>query len=122
MLATGSAWLEAQRTAYLSTEVIYDRSGVQVTLSATVGRTEFEQTDDYGIVHRLESRDFLIIAADLVLSGELTTPQSGDLIRETAGTGSVIYEVMAPGGEPPWRYSDLYRTTLRIHTKQVDTT
>jgi len=30
-----------------------------------------------------------------------------------------IYEVMAPGNEPPWRYSDPYRRTLRIHTKLI---
>ena len=47
-------------------------------------------------------------------------PQAGDKIAEVLGAELVIYEVMAPGREPCWRYSDPYRITLRIHTKQVD--
>ena len=35
------------------------------------------------------------------------------------GADTQLYEVMAPGGEPPFRYSDPYRRTLRIHTKHV---
>ena len=31
-----------------------------------------------------------------------------------------VYEVIRPGDEPCWRWSDSYRQTLRIHTKQVD--
>jgi hypothetical protein len=64
---------------------------------------------------------FLIHAADLVLGGSPTLPERGDLIRETQGTKIFIYEVMAPGKEPPWRWSDVYRKLLRIHTKQVGT-
>jgi hypothetical protein len=32
-----------------------------------------------------------------------------------------VYEVNAPGGQPPWRYSDPYRKALRIHTKHIGT-
>jgi hypothetical protein len=48
-------------------------------------------------------------------------PQRGDRIRETDGATTYVYEVLAPGDEPHWHYSDAYRQTLRIHTKQVDT-
>jgi hypothetical protein len=64
-------------------------------------------------------RDFLIHAADLVLAGNPTLPERGDIIRETQGGKVFVYEVMAPGGEPPWRWSDVYRKVLRIHAKQV---
>jgi hypothetical protein len=43
------------------------------------------------------------------------------LIRETQGAKTFIYEVMAPGKEPAWRWSDVFRKVLRIHTKQVGT-
>ena len=37
-----------------------------------------------------------------------------------SGVGKVyIYEVNAPGSEPPWRWSDPHRRLLRIHTKQI---
>ena len=50
-----------------------------------------------------------------------TVPQRGDRVRETQGATVFVYEVTAPGKEPCWRYSDAYRKTLRIHTKQIDT-
>jgi hypothetical protein len=32
-----------------------------------------------------------------------------------------VFEVNAPGGQPPFRYSDPYRRVLRIHTKHIAT-
>ena len=119
LLEQGAAWLDEQRTRHLSRTVTYVRAGDSVDLAATIGRTAFEQADEYGVIHRTESRDFLVRAADLVLAGQAELPRAGDRIRETAGTQIFVYEVMAPGGEPPWRYSDPYRRTLRIHTKFI---
>mgnify|MGYP000511424066 CR=1 FL=1 len=64
---------------------------------------------------------YLIAAADLVLSGVQTLPQRGDRVVETAGDQQLTHEVIAPGQEPCWRYSDPYRTTLRIHSKLIAT-
>jgi len=119
LLEQGASWLENQRTRHMSRTVTYIRGNDGVDLPATIGRTEFEQSDEYGVIHRIESRDFLVRAADLVLGGRAVWPQPGDRIREAVGAQTFVYEVMAPGGEPPWRYSDPYRRTLRIHTKQV---
>ncbi|GJQ27312.1 MAG: hypothetical protein HBSAPP02_23440 [Phycisphaerae bacterium] len=101
--------------------VTYQRGNQSVELAATIGRTEFEQADHFGVIHRTQSRDFLVRAADLVLGGEPALPVAGDRIREGDGEKTFVYEVMAPGGEPPFRYSDPYRRTLRIHTKHVTT-
>lgn len=101
--------------------VVYQRGADAVEIAATIGRTEFEQVDEHGVVQRLQSRDFLVRAADLVLAGAPTLPKAGDRIRETVGAQTFVYEVMAPGNEPPWRYSDPYRKALRIHTKHVAT-
>jgi len=119
LLEHGAAWLEDQRTRHLTRTVTYLRGNDSVNVAATIGRTEFEQADEYGVVHRTESRDFLITAADLVLADKPVLPQAGDRIRETAGEQVFVYEIMAPGGEPPFRYSDPYRRALRIHTKFV---
>jgi hypothetical protein len=121
VLEQGLAWLDDQRHAHMTRSVTYERGPDSVQLAATVGRTEFEQVDEHGIVQRLQSRDYLLRAADLVLAGQVTLPKSGDLIRETDGGQTFVYGVMAPGGEPPWRYSDPYRKALRIHTKHVST-
>ncbi|MCC6910069.1 MAG: hypothetical protein IT430_19210 [Phycisphaerales bacterium] len=121
LLAQGLTWLEDQRHQHLTRTVKYLRASNEVELAATIGRTVFEQDDHAGGLTRIESRDFLIRAADLVLAAETTLPQPGDRIIETDAIATYTYEVMAPGSEPPWRYSDVNRLTLRIHTKHVGT-
>ena len=121
VLEQGSAWLDEQRIAHMSRTVVYRRGVQSVGVNAAIGRTVFEVADAHGIVERIESRDFLVPAEELVLGGEPTLPQRGDRIRETAGGAVYVYEVMAPGAEPHYRFSDPYRKTLRIHTKHVET-
>jgi hypothetical protein len=117
LLQLGSDWLADQLKANASQSVAYSRGSTSFTVQATVGRTVFEVSSDLGIVERWESRDYLIQAADLT-TGE---PQRGDQIRETPGATTYVYEVMAPGNEPAYRFSDPYRKTYRIHTKLVGT-
>lgn len=121
LLEQGSAFLEDQRHRHMTRPVTYRRGTDDVTLTATIGRTVFEQADDRGLVNRLESRDFLIRAEDLLLAGAPELPKAGDVVREEQGGRTFVYEVMAPGGEPPFRFSDPYRRTLRVHTKHVGT-
>jgi len=121
ILEQGSAWLEEQRHKYRTLAVSYHRGSDSVTVQTTIGRTVFEVDDGMGILEKIESRDFLILASDLVLAGRPALPQRGDRIKEMSGDKVYIYEVLAPGKEPHYRFSDLYRKTLRIHTKQVDT-
>lgn len=121
LLKQGSDWLEGRRRAYAAGAVTYCRGEQSVIVQATVGTTTFEVETGYGAVERTESRDFLITAADLVLGDAEVLPVRGDQVKELIGSATVIYEVMAPGDEPPWRYSDPWRKTLRVHTKFVDT-
>ena len=121
VLEKGLSWLDDQRHTHMTRTVVYQRGADAVEIAATIGRTEFEQVDDFGVVQKVQSRDFLARTADLVLAGAPTLPKAGDRIRETAGAQTFVYEVMAPGNEPPWRYSDPYRKALRIHTKHVAT-
>ena len=119
LLRDAETWLERKRRNFVTHTVTYSRGEDSVEVLATVGRTEFEQADEYGLVHRLESRDFLITVADLVLSGAAIMPQSGDRILEVQSGAVVTYEVLATGPLPPFSYSDAQRITYRIHTKQV---
>jgi hypothetical protein len=119
LLATGASWLADQLKAHASKSVTYQRGAAAVTVPATIGRTQFEQTTDEGIVEKFESRDFLIQTADLVLSGSPTVPQRGDRIVESLGTATLTYEVLPNLNLPAFRYSDAYRKLLRVHTKLV---
>ena len=117
----GSNWLQEQRHSHATQTVTYERSVDSVGLTATIGRTMFEIDNGHGVLERIESRDYLLLADDLVLASIPVLPQRGDRIRETQGTTTYVYEVMAPGQEPAWRWSDAYRKTLRIHTKHIST-
>ena len=112
LLAQGAAWLEQQRTKHLATTVTYVRGAESVEVAATIGRTKVEADDGHVVRVEFTDRDFLILAADLVLNGQPSEPQRGDLIRE----GPREFEVL------DWRYSDPYRQTLRITTKHVGAT
>jgi hypothetical protein len=120
LLQKSAEWLEDQRTRHATSPVEYVRGSLVAEVPATVGKTTFELDDGYGVLVRHESRDFLVLAADLVLDDVPALPERGDRIRETQGQQVFVYEVTGPGKEPCWRYSDPYRKTLRIHTKQVE--
>jgi len=115
LLGNAMRWLEAQRRKYLTVPAIYRRGDLSVELPATIGRTVFKVSDDYGRFQYIESRDYLVNSADLVLSGITVLPKKGDEIIESGQ----IYEVLAPNSEPEWRYSDSSRQCLRIHTKHT---
>ena len=119
MLEDSSAWLEAMRKKHLASSVKYCRDGECVIVQATVGRTVFQIARDMNPFERFESRDYLVTATDLVFQGNAVLPRRGDTIREEQDGKVYVYEVMAPGTEPHFRYSDPYRKTLRIHTKLV---
>lgn len=121
MLEQGASWLDDQRHQHMTRSVSYARGSSTIELLATIGRTEFEQADDFGIVHKVESRDYLIRTTDLLLDGQATLPKRGDQIREIDSATTSIYEVLSPGNEPVFRYSDPYRKALRIHTKHIAT-
>ena len=121
LLQTAHQWLAGQQREHASQEVTYQRGAENVTLQATIGRTLFELQDAKGFIQKTESRDYLISTSDLILDSQVVLPQRGDKIIETVGDKTFTYEVLAPGKEPVWRYSDPYRTQLRIHTKHVAT-
>jgi len=121
ILEQGAQFLNDQRHAHMTRTVVYERGAASVEVLASIGETTFEQEIDLGGIQRIQSRDFLIRTGDLVLGDEQVLPQAGDRIRETVGEQVFTYEVMAPGSEPPFRYSDPYRKALRIHTKHIAT-
>ena len=118
LLSDAEAWLAGQLQTHVATTVTYRRGGAAVSLAATKGRTEFEQIDENGFAQRILSIDFLLPAADLILSGAVTLPARGDTIEETIGSATHTHEVLPIGTEPCYRLTGANRKQLRIHTKQ----
>jgi hypothetical protein len=118
LLDAGLAWLDRQRERFLTRPVLYRRGVQEATVPATIGRTVFRLDLGPGVVERIEARDYLIGAGHLAAFGQ---PRPGDRIVEDQGGQRHTAEVMAPGGEPPWRWSDPDRRIYRIHTKHLTT-
>ncbi len=98
--------------------VTYTRGDRAVALVAVPSTTEFEvETGD--IIETAQSRDFSILASDLVLGGFATLPGRGDTIRETIDGVEQTHDVRAPAGSVHFRYLDPYRKVLKIHTTQT---
>ena len=116
IIANAQSWLAQKQKTHLSRPIIYRRGGVWVELQAMVGRWEYEQTNFDGGLLRAECRDYLFLADDLELDGELTLPLSGDLVEEVVDGKRFIYEIVSPGNEPCYRLEN-NRSTIRVHVK-----
>lgn len=117
-IETGLEWLATQNRTYRARTVTYVRGGESVSLSATVGRTVMRVDTGYGVYQRHEVRDYICDVSDL---GDLAPPQAGDQVKDTISGTVNLFEVMAPGNEPEWKYSDPYHNTVRVHTKLTGT-
>ncbi len=116
LLGAGLDWLDQQRERFLTRPVTYRRGAQEVAVPATVGRTVFRLDTGPGVTERIEARDYLIAATHLAAFG---LPSRGDQVIEEAGGQRHTYEVLAPGREPHWRWSDPNRRCFRIHTKHL---
>lgn len=112
LLRQGSQWLEQMRTAHCSSPVTYRRDTTAWSVSATFGRTAYEVADESGLTVGSHVWAFLILAE--VLPG--IEPKPGDVIAADGRR----YEVLPLGEDVRgWRWSDPYRTTYRIHTRDI---
>lgn len=118
LLKRGLAWLAGKRKANMAHTVTFRRGGSSVELDATVGQTKFDQEDSEGRLTQVETRDYLVTAADLILDGSPVEPRPGDEFVETLAGVPTVFRVMDLPGRPCFD-SDPYRTTLRIHTKDL---
>lgn len=120
ILQDGAAWLGRQLKAVAGVTVAYHRGSSSVSgITATVSQHEYEVLDTDGIMVLIKSRDYIVHAADLVLSGSSITPRSGDRIVETIGGVSQTFEIMPLGAQNEYEPLDTDGVLLRIHTKKV---
>lgn len=103
-------------------EVIYSRGDQSVAWDATYGRTEFEVSEaDGGVRIEFSDRDFIGETDRLRLGGQIITPTRGDKITivNEKHIAEQVFEVLAPGGEQPYRFCGPQGYMMRIHTKKV---
>ena len=108
MVAAGMESLRAAQLDALASPTVYRRGTDERQVRAVVGRTVFRTRDACGAWVGEETRDFIVPASELDLE-----PRRGDEVEFMGG----VYEVLAPNGEPVWRWSDPHQTARRIHAK-----
>ena len=117
LLSDGADWLGDTFASHVSQSITYTRSSSSVTISATPGETEMSVVDVSGFTVDFHAVDFTFRASDLDFGSGVVEPEEGDTIELSGRT----YEVLSVPGGRHFRYSDPYRTILRVHTKLIDT-
>lgn len=117
--ARGAARLAARQRDETSEQVHYQVGAASVEMPAVLAATTFDVTDANGILTRVDSRDFLILASDLEIDGQRIEPAAGHRIIVGDLDDGQKYEVASVGGADCWRWSDDYRIRYRIHTKHI---
>lgn len=120
----GAALLARVRGASLAEPLVYRRrsNGAEVSVSGTASPPAAEETDAERLVSLVRRMHFLIAAADLQIGGERFEPGDGDEIVRTGqnATGAPrTYRVAGEPGQPPFRESDPFGITLRVHTVEA---
>lgn len=149
-MADGAAMLERRRAEQAGVTVIYCRvrvarvgdatlhlpTGVAISapdgnnnvvvslaITATRGRSPYQQESESGVTVSAEMQDYLVLITDFasywaVASGE-TNPMQGDYILDNPNGVSGTFRLMPPGNEPIYGNSGSYGNTWRLHTKNA---
>ena len=115
-ISAASAAAQAAAFRLRREAVTFTRGGSSVQVQAVRGQRNWERSQPSGGVSIGDrSEDWIILAADLVISSAVVTPQRGDTIT----AGSTVFRVMPFGpNDQLWQYHDRDRLYLRIHTKE----
>lgn len=119
LLAQATARLNVVRKAHMATSVVYSRVAASVTISATLGHTDYTAEDLDGITVQTKMLDFIVATADLILSAAQVLPEVGDEIRLVQGSDTLVFQVLPIGDAGHYRMSDPHGAMLRIHARQI---
>ena len=119
MLASASTLLGKVMQSHMAVDVVYSRGVDSVAVKATRGQSTFDQVDREGVSHQIESLDYLIPPASLILDSITVLPIAGDRLVETVDGKIRTYAVMDQTGRQPFSVES-NGAWLRIHTRLVD--
>ena len=121
LIENGLKWLGEQRRKADGVSITYVRGSLSCVISDAVVDIGEVQIIEGDIIRTIETREYLIAPASLVLGGDVTEPRRGDKIEEVRGSVTLRQELMdSPSpGIPAWDYDDPGRTLLRVRTKKV---
>lgn len=97
--------------------VRYERGNDWVAINAVAGQSTFDVVDSNNVIVQQQSSDWLVRVCDLDLNDVSILPQRGDRIVKEKCNRRLTYEVCRiDDNAQVYRYSDLDRNIIRIHT------
>ena|SRR5688572_16406788 len=100
-------------------DIRYVRGDQEIPLKAVPGTTRYELTDSDGRIISAQTRDYLIIADELLLDGAPVEPQREDKIIQSQADGEHTYKLLELPASKCWRWSDEQHVRYRVHTTEV---
>ena len=119
MLQDGVTCLGTWLKDHAGVTLTYTRGANSVAITGTVSLHEYQVADAEGIITVVNSRDYIVHAADLIISGAEITPRAGDRIAETIDSTVNTFEVMSIDGTRAFEPVDPDNVLLKIHTKRI---
>jgi hypothetical protein len=124
MFAKAAAFLgqslrnHASRSITISDRI--ENPSVSISLPASSGRSHFDEDEGEAVIIGYDSRDWLVAKADMLDQfGQVVDVKRGWMITDSLDNER--YEIYAPPGVKPWKYSDSEKTRIRIHSRNIDT-
>jgi len=116
LLETASSWLGGVLATHASQTGSYSRRATTLAgVTFTVAETRWEAGGESLVVDWQGIDCIITIDSTSALLAAFGIPQRGDRLT----WGSEVYEIRAPEGMPPWRYSDRYDQRIRAHAVRV---
>ena len=115
MLKTGSDWLADKQKEFASQSVIYRRGANSVTIQAMPPQQSVDVADEQGGIVTSRSREFIFLAADLILNGLVEKPKRADLLEWNGN----VYEALPVNDDVIWEWADSYYNQIIVHTQEV---
>ena len=115
-LARGSSWLASRLQAEAVT-VTYRRGNDSIdALKLVPARTQHDQYGEEDVQLTARDKDWIVLAADLVIGGSRITPQLKDEIDWLDGGAKRTFRVLPRTGDRCFRHTDQTELQLRIYT------
>lgn len=100
--------------------IVYRRGAVTQAMTATLGTSNFAQTDMQGVEVIYASQDFRIQVEELLLNGVAIIPDVNDEIDHVDKFGRTrTYKVLPMSNVPAYTWAEPEHIAYRVHTKDM---
>lgn len=119
LMTWGASWLSEKLKDHASETIVFERGSLSVSWDASIRSTTIQVENEPGYFVDFEASVFEGKASELILNGQVATPQLGDKLRVPSGLETLIYEVFCPSSQLQPYTLDPYRNRISITTKLV---